>query len=229
MLPNSWFGIASFLVLAAPGVLLDLLAGRRRVRPDESALRELGRVALVSVCFSVAGLAVAAGLAALAPNVFLGPDVIAFGSRADLKAAPGSAAATAAAVLAVSLGLVWAFDLLRRRPQDAALSGLSGWQQALRGDLPNGHYTVAQVRLTTGTVVTGRVRSYTADFEIVDRELVLCPPLFEGQSGEAQKPLSAEWQRLVVHGSQVASLVIAYAPERSAGTADAGAEPTRPR
>ena len=223
MLPNSWFGIASFFVLAAPGVLLDLLAGRRRVRPNETALRELGRVALVSVCFSVAGLAVTAGLAALAPSVFLGPDVIAFGSRADLKDAPGSAAATAAAVLAVSLGLVWAFDRLRRRPQDAALSGLSGWQQALRGDLPKHHYAVAQVRLTTGTSVTGRVRSYTADFEVADRELVLCPTLFEAQPGEKQKPLPAQWQRLVVHGSQVASLVIAYAPDGGDGAADAGA------
>lgn len=221
MIPGSWFALASFFALVAPGVLYDLLASRRRVQRQETALRELGRVILASLIFTAVGLGAAAAASAVRPTTFMGLSTLAFGTRDDLQAASGAAAATISVALAVSLGAAWAFERLRGRGQSRTITDDSGWRQALRGDLDQQSQTAyVRVRLLGGSTYWGRVRSYTADFELADRELVLAPPLFAKPPGGPSGPLPDEWQRLVIHGAQVASMAVAYVPFTAPGTPD---------
>lgn len=222
MLPTSWFALANFFVLVAPGALLTGLTSRRRVRPVETALQELARIVLASVTFSVLGLIAASLASRWLPELVLSPSVLAFGEVSELKSSGTSLLSTVAVVLVVSLGSVWIWNSWVSRGDVTSLSPSSAWQKAIRDDLPAGQYPFVRVTLIDGSSYLGRVRSYSPDLDPKDREIILAPPLMTCDTSGKTERLDAEWKRIVITESQIVTLTVAYvADAATAGDAEA--------
>lgn len=226
MLPNSWFTLASFFALIAPGALLNSLTSRRRVRPVETALQELARIVLASVTFSLVGV-IAASLASLwLPDTVVSPSTLALGQVDDLRSADGSPIATVTVALAVSLGSVLVWNWWASRSDVTTLSPTSSWHQAIRSDLPEGQYPFVRVDLSDGNSYLGRVRSYSPDLDPKEREIVLSPPLMTCNAAGQTKRLDVQWKRIVIAESQIVTLAVAYVADTATSTSTG--KPNRP-
>jgi len=76
MIPTTWLALILFLLVVSPGLFFDLLAARRRVGTVESAFREIGRVAMGSLGFTLVTLLAVLGLRQLFPRLFLDPHAL---------------------------------------------------------------------------------------------------------------------------------------------------------
>jgi hypothetical protein len=59
----------------------------------------------------------------------------------------------------------------------------------------------------------GQVGHFTADLETADREIVLVPPLYVKRPDSQLKEMPFEWQRVVLSGASVDSLIVQYRPD----------------
>lgn len=55
----------------------------------------------------------------------------------------------------------------------------------------------------------GRVADYTPDFEMADREIVLCQPLWSEVEGEPKR-FPGDWQRLILPAESIESIAVQY-------------------
>jgi Family of unknown function (DUF6338) len=96
--------------------------------------------------------------------------------------------------------------------------------------LPAGAQPFIRVRVEDGTEYCGMLASYTADSEMADRELVPAPPLTRQRPKDARpSPLAEPWQRVVVPGSAIQDLWVAYPTSRSSsGKADEALDVAEP-
>jgi hypothetical protein len=196
-------------------LLFDLLASQRKVGVPESAFREISRIALASLAFSLVGIWAVIGLHALDSDWAPALDK-AVTDKAYLSSHVRQVAIAATIGTVVSLAAAWLTNLIVRRTQKAPKLGSDSlWTEALRRDVPEGTYPMVWVRLLSGQTYLGRLRSYTADLDLADRELSLAPPLFLELPGrEALVPLDDQgWQRMVFPGTAIAALAVVYRPD----------------
>src|SRR5688572_19801907 len=69
MTPEGWGSALAFLLFVAPGIAFDLLSRTRRAAAGESTFREVSRVALSSLAFSLPALAVVVVIGSQIPAV----------------------------------------------------------------------------------------------------------------------------------------------------------------
>lgn len=212
MVPSTWVSVVLFLLLIAPGLLYDLLAQRRRVLPAESTFREASRVALSSLIFTAIGLAVVCLVRARWPALMPDPVGLLSGGSSYLAAHYLVVAGALGLEVVVALGAAWATHAYLAHRHGAPLRQESAWTSVLRKSVPNGYRPYVRVRLENGTVYMGSVAHATADLELGERELVLAPPLYSNTETETVSAVLAEWQRIVLRGTQIESLTVRYEP-----------------
>lgn len=210
-MPASWLSVVLFIGLVAPGFYYEIQRSKRLARADESAFQELSRTLLSSVLFAFPAALVSVGAWWLVTGFAL-PDFAALINRdADyLGAHAGSAMFAIAIYLATSLGLVWLWHWTITLDGSRRLtSNQSIWSQTLELDTPKNLVAGAHITLQSGAVWFGRVGRFSANHELVDRELVLHEPIMFASSGSVQlspRPLSS----VVIKGSEVSSMAIQY-------------------
>jgi uncharacterized protein DUF6338 len=210
MLPSTTTGILLFLLVAAPGILFDLLRKRHRPGWTESVLHETGRIILASVALTALSLLVLAGLRTAWAAAM--PDIEAW-LRDGSKYVPDNyrlIARTAILLLFLSLGLAWAADWLLRRRPGGDLRRISAWFALFRAGAPQGALPYARVRLKSGDVYAGYVVYYSEELPLSDRELVLGAPLVHRPPDGDSRELDGRWQRIMVSGSDVEALWVSY-------------------
>ncbi|WP_329480933.1 DUF6338 family protein [Kribbella sp. NBC_01484] len=213
-----------FLLLVAPGLLFDLLASSRRVGASESAFREISRVALGSLGFSIIGLAAVTVLHLRWGRAFVALDR-AVTDKQYLTSQLRHVVVTALVATGIAMLAAWVLDLILKSPHDTPnLTSRSLWVQTFRKDQPEGTYTALWVKLTSGPRFIGQVRGYTADSEVADREIILVPPLYMELPGHPELiPLADRgWQRVVIPSHAIEMIGVRY-PRKPAKNASAPA------
>lgn len=107
--------------------------------------------------------------------------------------------------------LATVLHLWRRRGFGPPLRQQSLWDMAFRSKCPPKRFPYVRVRVSNGSTYTGFVSSYTVNIETSDRELMLEPPLWSKNAEGKLKPV-LEWQRIVIRGEDVTTLMVQYRP-----------------
>lgn len=213
MIPGTWLAVVLFLIVVAPGLFFDLLGARRRVEAAESAFREVGRVALGSLGFTLVTLVVLLGVRWLFPRLFFDPRAMILGGNAYLADHYGQVILTIVAATVVSHLLAFGVHKLLARRTGEAFRKVSAWGVAFRDGVPAGHAVFVRVRLTSGLVYTGQVENFTADLSAADRELLLTKPLAVKPDGDGTlTPLPAAYDRVILRGSEIEVISVEYRP-----------------
>lgn len=226
MIPTTWLAILSFFLFVAPGVLYDLESARRRVGVRESTFREVSRVALASTVISSLALLIVEAVGAWwAPGVFPPPDDIVRGGQRYLVEDIGGASRTAALFFVVALTLAYAASLAIHRRTPGRIKYTSMWHAAFRLDRPARGEPHVRAQLSDGSVWYGRVKYFSPDHEVADRDLMLSPPIAvahasgdsddeggsESASGTARpKELNRVWQRVILKGTEIQAMAVKY-------------------
>lgn len=214
MTPTTWFTIVAFFLFVAPGLLFDLLSARKRVQRRESVFSEISRIALVSTFSSVVG-ALSVVLFGLLTARF-NSDILPSASEILIRGTPyiaenlTSLIITAACVVLISLITSWVSVYVIYKNYESGISYTSAWQLMLRVDKPDNSCAHARIRLSDGTTWFGRVAHFSPDSELVDREIILCPPMAV-KRGDELKPLPQKWHRVSLKGADITSLAVTYA------------------
>lgn len=223
MIPQTLGALAAFLALVAPGIVFELRRERRRARHQETAFREASRVALGSLTFTLASLLLLTGIqelfSLLGLRLLASPQAWLTSGDAYVREHLTLIVFSTAVELALACALAIGFDFLlaRRGHERASVRQWTAWTEALRSDRPDGTTPWVHILLENGSSFFGYVRSFTPSGPMAEREIVI-----EGESLTYQgKPLSGTeefekkvigdtWHRVVVPGSKIAYLRVAY-------------------
>ncbi|MEU0792318.1 DUF6338 family protein [Amycolatopsis sp. NPDC005961] len=213
MIPGTWLAVILFLIIVAPGLFFDLLSARRRVEVAESAFREVGRVALGSLGFTLVTLVVLLCVQWLFPSLFFNPRAMIVGGTAYLADHYGRVVLTILAATVFSHLLAFGLHMILSRREGEAFRKVSAWGLAFREGVPAGHAVFARVRLTSGLVYTGQVENFTADLPVGDRELLLRKPLaVRPDSDSTLTALPDVYDRVILRGSEIEVISVEYRP-----------------
>jgi hypothetical protein len=167
---------------------------------------------LASLAFAVVGGVAVVALGAVLPRWVPRPSEV-LDSSTYSRHDPWTTVRVVAVAAAVAFLAAIASHLYLARDTPVRLLKTSMWTLAFRTDCPSGRVPYARVRLSSGTVIVGRVARYSPDIDLQARELMLQPPLFAKAPGRSLSPLPAEWQRLLVRGDAIEMLTVSYRPK----------------
>jgi hypothetical protein len=178
----------------------------------ESTFREAGRVIFSSVLFSGIVLAIFALVRIVSPGIMPDPR--------QLIVDPHAYAINHYRLLArtVFIGFVFALVLafishsfLARRQGGARIRQVSAWTKVFRNDCPRGMVPHVRVRLDSGSTYLGRVAEYSPAGELVDRELVIGPPLKVKPRGSMESTqLPDLYERVILRGDALKVISVEY-------------------
>lgn len=205
-------GLIWLVFLVAPGLLFDLLRERRLPTVQESAFRESSRVVLSGVIFNVLAVLVLRGVAiAGGPPT---PDGRLWVADPRSYVVMNFDLVKRFIILELLLSLVFAFvtHVLLMRGAITRIKPVTGWHNAIRGDAPAGSTPAARVKLDDGTVYVGAIGAFTTgDVAPDEREIVLRSPIWAKAPNERNLiSVPREWQEVVLSGSRIKSLAVAY-------------------
>jgi len=216
MIPSTTVQVFLFLALVALGLYYELLRERRRPAIGETAFREASRIALASVLFDVAALAVLAIVRVIQPTWI--PDL-----RLWLAHPAAYLRDHYVLIIWVALtGLVLAFgfatladQLHRRRSGDMRPGGI--WFQLFRTDRPDNTVPWVSLRLTDGVEIAGFLAYYVpaddpAVVEIALRHNAQGTGLQLRKAEGQQIERLDEWSDIVVRGDQISYFKVRYLP-----------------
>lgn len=206
------------MLLVAPGLLYDLLAERRRVKVDESVFREISRTILASLIISVISFSILAVVRSVRPAWMPNPGQLFADTGGYVAGHYRLILRTLLIEGGIALGIAGGLQWMRLRRVRARLRPISTWTKVLREECPRGFLPHAQVRLSNDMTYIGRVGYFTADLETSDRELVLVPPLYVKRPDGDMRDMGPDWQRIVISGESVQSMVVQYRPDPSPPT-----------
>lgn len=214
MTPDEAGSALAFLLFVAPGIFFDLLSRSRRVGAEESAFREVSRVALSSLPLSLLAAAAVGFVASRFPIVV---HAVRAAEDGDLVWVSGEGAALLGAALthlAVSCALAYALHrVLRRLGHGQNIVPESQWTRVFRRDCPPGHDIHVRAKMTSGAVWIGRLLGFSPDFEVDHRELVLGRPMqMRGPHREKDSLVDVppDYQRVILRGVEIAALAVQY-------------------
>lgn len=211
-MPTTWLALLLFLLTVSPGILFELLAARRRVSAEESAFREISRVVVASLAFTVPASTIVLAVAwpispGLIPGLLRDSTYFANNYIAVFVLIVAEAALAHAAVYGVHKYLA--------RTDGENIRQISAWSQAFKKERPDGHRVYARVRLEGGTVFSGQVAHFTPELPLENRELVLVHPLFSKTGDKDFSPLPDDFRQVIIRGAQIQTLAVEYRPSGS--------------
>jgi hypothetical protein len=203
MIPSSLATVVGFLFFVAPGLLFELLLGRRRPTKVESAFGEASRVALFSAPFTIVSTA-AVVLVVHHLNQHWLDLIVQWSTTGKPPSAGAMIAAALLALIEVALAcigvlvvsLIAAWKLRKRK-----FTPKSAWSYSLTP--PAGSSTIVTVITTDGTQYRGQVLGFSPDLPWEEREITLCQPLSVLRDKELS-PLPEQF--LLLHSSSIASI-----------------------
>jgi hypothetical protein len=213
MVPTTWLSLLLFLFVVSPGVLFDLLESRRRVSAAESTFREIGRVVLGSLGFTVIALALLLLARLFVPHQLPDPKALITGGGTYFAShyALMFAAIGAETVLAHGIAYLLHVALAKRSGGDT-IRQMSAWSKVFRSELPRKHAVYARLRLSNGTVFSGQVAHFTADLPLADREIILTRPLASKTGTNPLTPLPNTYRYAVIRGSAIETMAVEHRP-----------------
>jgi hypothetical protein len=219
MIVDNMNALLGFLALLAPGILFELRRERRRPGVTESALREVSRIGLISLVYTVASLGILAAVRAIRPDVVAdfrlwyttGAEYVSANFRLVVQTLLVEVALALLLVLLTDAWLSW------KHAERARIVSGGLWFQALRQDVPPNCSVWAHVKLVDGTKFWGNVRGYSAEGGAEDREIALEGlRLTQQDPGGAEtavhppRQIGDEWQTVLIHASQIRYLRVQY-------------------
>lgn len=218
MVPTTWLAVLFFVLLVAPGLLYDLLAERRRPPAGESVFREVSRTVLASLIISTLSVSILVAIRWARPGWMPDPDSLFSGTGDYVGRHYRLILRTLLLEGCISLSIAAGFHWIRATRVRVRLRPVSTWTRVFREERPSGFLPHAQIRLTNGMTYIGQVGHFTADLETTDREIVLVPPLYVKKPDGQFKDMPSEWQRVVLSGTSVESLIVQYRPDPRFGS-----------
>ncbi|RLK58942.1 DUF6338 family protein [Actinokineospora cianjurensis] len=233
-MPATPIAVAIFLLVAVPGVVLELLRQRTRPGRHESVFVETSRVLLGGVAVSGVSL-VALGLlrtAAGAPLVdpralvlrpaYVVDNLWLVGGSTELFLSVSTTLAAlyhySTAYPGLHAGIV---------PESAWVTVFARWANQVavaNADQLVGKRLVTQVQvdLEDGTAYIGTRESYSADVPQDNREIVLTRPLLRVDAKGDAQPLDAKWQHVIISNTRVSAIRVLFTTTASSGDTGGG-------
>ncbi|MFI6573948.1 DUF6338 family protein [Nocardia fluminea] len=238
MTPNSWLTILAFFLFIAPGLLFDWIGAYRKVPRKESTFTEISRVALVSTACSVAAfvtlLLCAARFAWQGWKPFPVPSAMLKQPNTYIADNLVRVSVTMLVIAGLAMGFAWLLSEIVYHHDEGKVFYESAWHRAFREYRPSKDVRVhVRVTLTDGTIWFGCVRDFSPDMEVVDRELVLQPPILckpthcDSDGNRMFIPMPGRWKFVILRGVEIVSIAVAYAPPLPT-TGDQGGTPPPP-
>jgi hypothetical protein len=213
LVPTTWLAVLFYVLLVAPGLLYDLLAERRRAKVSESVFREVSRTVLASLIISTISFGILVTIRWAHPSWMPDPDRLFAGTGDYVIRHYRLILRTLLLEGGIALAIAGGFQWARTRRSRARLRPVSTWTKVFREECPPGFLPHVQVRLANGMIYVGQVGHFTADLETSEREIVLVPPLYVKKPDGQLKAMPQEWQRIVLSGESLESLVVQYRPD----------------
>lgn len=211
MVPESAGTFLAFLGLVAPGIVWERLAERFRPAVDRSAFREASEVALASLVFTTASLAILAITRGLRPAWMPDPESWLHAPRIYFRENYALIARFGLLEVGIAIGLAALVALLLYRRSPSPIRPISAWYRALREEVPDETTPVAQIFTESGESFFGDVVAYTPhDVPMEERELVLGGEVRMLPAPDAKWQPLTNWRRLIVPGAQIRAVVVTY-------------------
>ncbi|ORI13530.1 DUF6338 family protein [Rhodococcus sp. 1168] len=213
-MPTTWLSVLLFAVVVAPGILYDQQSAKRVVKEEQSAFREIGRIALASLAFSSFGSVLAILAHRVWPDTFLNLDQALRGGSSYVTDHNGNAAASLVLVVGAALGTSWLVGSSLNALLGGGLRSVSGWTTVLSPSHPNklqpGTTVFVSAYLSDGSAVQGRRRDYSADLQRSDRELVIASQIWTKKTRDSVWKKRDDLDAVVVSGADVVRLEVEY-------------------
>jgi hypothetical protein len=216
MIPTTFGAFIAFLGLIAPGLVFQLRRESGLPGYEESAFRELSRVALTSLIFTLMSLAVLAGLryAGLRyawPQAFVDPRAWLALGNGYLEGHLVTVAATFASEVFLSCVLALGAAYVTARHGRGHLSPSGVWYQVLRRDRPVGTRPWLTLHLADGTELSGLLRHYTETRVLQNQEIAIGGPQMTLRSATGSvSEIGAECDAVIVRGDCVQYITVRY-------------------
>lgn len=220
MIPGTTAAIVGFLFFIAPGLVWEL--GRERKRPalEGSTFREISRVALTSVGFTVLALMIVAAMRIAFPDLLADVGAWIRHPSLYLQRHYDRVALSAVIELVVACGLAWAFSgfPMPWRATDEAVNIATPITWSIMSEKVDGCAPMVSARLCDNVVYTGRLMGldFTTDRE--NRYLALCQPMSSSRDGAEPQPVERHWQRMLLPLGDVREMSVRWAPISSLET-----------
>ncbi|MEU0880613.1 DUF6338 family protein [Lentzea sp. NPDC005914] len=227
MVPQTLSAALAFLMLVAPGLVHEQLRGRRKLIAGESVFREISRIALTSLLYSVMAVTILLVLRFWFPHQLIDSRLLVQFGAVYLRDNYRVVAATLAAELAVAclLPLLWHIAPRPSARSRVSFAATSLWFEDFRANCPPGSRPWVHVQLTDGTSFYGFVRSSSVDGPVADRELSLegvhmareDPDTDDDSYEDEPVVIGDEWESVIIRGSEIRYIAVQYI-DRHAGT-----------
>lgn len=224
MVPSTVGSLLGFLGLIAPGLVFELRRERRRPSYEESVFREISRLALVSLVFTMLSLSIVLALCSWIDHSYL-PDVNRWVVEGNvyLKAKYGSVLLAFLLELAFACALAALWDGFLSRSATGNMTPWPSWYLLFREFRPAGTKPWVHLQLENGAEYWGYMANYTATDDLERREISLRGPRLTWRSGQPQasrrflrEPVVPETQRLdewdtvTVRGDKIVAMTVTY-------------------
>ena len=212
MIPSTFGALLAFLGLVAPGITFELVTERRRPRQNSTAFREVSSVALASLGFTLAAVALLALLRLVAqaavPDV---PQWITQGNR-YLARNPGPVFTGLGLEVVGACALAALAGWFVTRNSESSITNYGAWYQILRQDRPPGARAWVHVRLDDETEFWGYLRHFTPDDSADVREIVLggTTLMWRRKSDQARSSIGANWDAVCVSADRIQYFRVIY-------------------
>jgi Family of unknown function (DUF6338) len=211
MIPTTVGSFVAFLGLIAPGLIFQLSRESARPSYQETTFRELSRVALTSLIFTVAAVALLLALRLAWPQSLIDPRAWLVYGQGYLKRHLAVVCFTFGleVLVACLLALVSARFMSRERRGNMSPFGV--WYHVLRRDRPAGTRPWLTLRLADGTEFAGLLRHYTESKVLDDQEIAIGgPQLTMTTAGGVVSEIGRESDAVVVRGAHVVYMIVRY-------------------
>lgn len=214
MIPTTTAQLFLFLALVAPGLYYELLRERRRPVIGESSFREASRIALASVLFDGAAVAVLAIVRAIQPAWMPDPRSWLAHPTLYVRAHYALISWTVLAGLALAFGFATLADQLNRK-QRGNIHPQGMWFQLFRTDRPPKTVPWVSLRLTDGTEIAGFLAYFVPADDPALREIALRPNVHGTglqlrKAGQQAIERLDKWSSIVVRGDQISYFKVEY-------------------
>jgi hypothetical protein len=214
MIPTTTAQLFLFLALVAPGLYYELLRERHRPVIGESAFREASRIALASVLFDGAAVAVLAIVRAIRPAWMPDPRSWLAHPTPYVRAHYGLISWIVLAGLALAFVFATLADQLNRK-QRGNIRPQGMWFQLFRTDCPPKTVPWVSLRLTDGTEIAGFLAYFVPADDPALREIALRSNIHGTglqlrKTGEQTIERLDKWSSIVVRGDQISYFKVQY-------------------